>query len=534
MNFQFKIELNYLLIFKIFFSIALLFSIYHIILKKKKFNYLDVCFVITYITISILTYDRYFLDEDEFAYWGQKLKSYYYFSEVKNLKFDYYHQPLLTSWQLLFSVYSDFSENIIIFSNNVILIGTFFYLVEDIFEDKKNKYIEILISFSIFYLLLNNLSFGFVSIYADPIIAALSACALKIIVHNKYDKENIILLFFLSFCIYFIHRLGIIFIILLYPYIALKNYKFFLKKNKINFIIASLFFGGFIQFLFFKQLTYSATAFELFDRMDILYEIFISFISDLHKLLFTNIYYSSFGTSINVILELILNKKNVINVYGINIIIWLLIVITILIIQNKKKLIIYFLISTIFYLLVIYIEKAYFQKLSFLVFGRYFSILLLTYLLFLSFYKKKIYVLILLLIFNVVITPLKSYGFFVPDNIYYAYEKNLKYLESRKKVKKFINDNLKCNGHKKEIFILYDKKNFPEYLSGHFSLILNILDFELSTSKTVFLDVEEFYLMKVEHIDFNNFFDCIYGINIKLDNQQRYLNFEKSIRKINL
>ena len=80
--------------------------------------------------------------------------------------------------------------------------------------------------------------------------------------------------------------------------------------------------------------------------------------------------------------------------------------------QKKKDIFLYFIISLIFYSLVIYIGKIYFQRLSYLVFGRYMSILLLSYILYFILKNKNIYLLYFLLIFNLSITPLKSLGFF--------------------------------------------------------------------------------------------------------------------------
>ena len=51
--------------------------------------------------LCFLTYDRYFLDEDEFTYWGLRIKDYYYLNEFQTFNSNY-HQPLLTFWQLFF------------------------------------------------------------------------------------------------------------------------------------------------------------------------------------------------------------------------------------------------------------------------------------------------------------------------------------------------------------------------------------------------------------------------------------------------
>ena len=110
-NVTYKINLDYKYIFKFLFLVVLAGSLLNLFYKKNKLNNIDMFFIIIYIIICFFNFDRYFLDEDEFSFWGQKLKDFYFFNENNHLKFDYYHQPLLTSWQLFFISTSYFNEN---------------------------------------------------------------------------------------------------------------------------------------------------------------------------------------------------------------------------------------------------------------------------------------------------------------------------------------------------------------------------------------------------------------------------------------
>lgn len=528
-NFNFNSNLSYLFFIRIFFYILLFLTLYSFIKKKKyAFNKIDLYFVGIYFFLCFLTYDRYFLDEDEFTYWGLRIKDFYYLNEFQTFKLNNYHQPLLTFWQLFFSTNFEFKENIFIFANSVILIGAFFFLAEDILNINKINYKLVSLYLILYYLLINNLSFGFVSIYADPIIAILSACILKLIIKNEYHKSNILLLILLSICLYFVHRLGIIFLLLLLPLILLKNYKFIIFENKIRLLAYIILIIISIRFLFFNTLVYSQTPFNIFDRLDLLFEILIDFIINVKKIFLIDIYFSSFGTSINKFFEFYLNKKNILNIYTLNILFWVIILSIVIFFQKKKNILIYFILSLIFYFLVIYIEKIHFQNLSYLVFGRYVSIFLLSYMLYFFTKKNNIYLIYFLLTINFLITPLKSFGFFVPDSIYYAYEKNKSFKINREQIKQFSLRHKDC----KNVFAIYNKKNFPNYLDGHYSLILNVINYELLLSRIRFQDLDE--LKEMKNTDFLHFYDCIFSINIA-NKDLNIFNFKaKKPFKINL
>jgi len=599
--YHYKIDIDYVYVFKIFYLVAIGICFLTIKLKNFKIHVIDYLFLLTYLLISIFSHDRYFLDEDEFAYWGPKLKDYFYIDQIIWHKFNYYHQPFLTSWQLFVSSLYGYNENLLIFSNNVLLISSFYFLVGDYDKLKKNKYLYFLLYFFIFYLLINNLSFGFVSIYADTILAVISACIVKILNENKLDYKNIFYLVLFLISVYFIHRLGIIFVSIFLSFLLFTIIEIYLKVSynaprgimdlirdfflkfkyfslSINLLIIFsltifyllVFKGSLImvinmlilllliltiknQFIkinhgifyfkilllicifrilylvFFEQLKYSNTPFNLFQDPDIIYQIFINFISDFKRIINVNIYFSAFGISINKISEIVFNKTNFINIIKINILFWVLLGLLFYLLKKNVKFLIYFIVSFIFYLLVVYIEKIYLQKLSFLVIGRYVSIFLLSFLLFIFLCQKNKFILSFLLIFNLLITPLKSYGFFAPDGIYYSDSKNFNFLESRNKIKEFLKSNSECEN--KSIFIIHDNRNIPNFLNGHFSLIFHVIKYEFFNSNLIFQNYSE--LILYEDNDYLSFYDCFISINTSREDLKKINFYNKKMFFLN-
>ncbi len=414
------------------------------------------------------------------------------------------------------------------------------------------------------------------SIYADPILAVLISCLAKIIFFNKFDKNNIILLFILIAAIYFTHRLGILLLISFLPYIFFRNFNYFIsyknfgllfivfvltyfnfwfsynltkiiiclsilhlivcndifslkikKENIISFLILIL---TSFKFFFFDTLSYSATPVTIFNEKYIFIDIFISYFLDFKNLIYSPIYFSSFGITFNKLFELIFGQKNLIDIFKLNILFWVLIILVFLTIKRKFTIFMYFLITFLIYLFLIYIEKIYLQKLSYLAIGRYVSILIIPYLMFIIFEKKNNFILLLLIVLNFSITPLKSFGFLAPDNIYYNYESNYQFLKTRKNIKNFVSADNQCES--KNIIIFYDKDNFPDFLNGHHSLVLNIIKFEYFNYKILYFDINE--IKSFDTIDFVNIFDCIYSINLSNKDYKNLNYFSKSIKKLEI
>jgi len=577
LNLTSNLDLSYIFIFKFIFYLLLFISFINLIYNKFKIEYYDIAFITIFVLIAVLSFDRYFLDEDEFTFWGSKIKDYLFYDYFYKLNFDYYHKPFLTSWHLFFIILTGFEENILIFSNNIILICAFFFLIGENFEFKKiKKIIYLTLYFFLYYLIINNLSFGFVSIYADPIITTLVACLAKLIFLNNFDKKNIFLFLLFIISIYFIHRIGIILLILFLPYIFLKNYNYLFTYKNIS-ILLSVFILTYFNFwfserlnnliiclsilhliiynnifnlkikkehnisflililvlfriLFFEQLSYSATPFKIFSDFSLMIDILKLFLINLKNLFFVEIYFSSFGITYNKISELIFNKENFVPIFNLSILFWTAIICFFLLIKKNFFICGYFLLSLTVLLLFVYIEKIYLQKLSPLVIGRYISIMLIPYLIFAIFEKKKNVILYLLLIINISVTPLKSFGFIVPDKIYYSQNKNYDFLQSRESIKNFASNDNQCKF--KYIVILYDKNNFPKFLNGHYSLILNIIKFEYFSSKIIYFDINEIY--SLNNKNFLNKFDCIFSVNLTNKDYKYFNIFPINIKKIDL
>ncbi len=240
----FKLELNYNIIgFEKTLFIFLFFSFIIFIYLIKNFQkinfFLNAEFIFIYIIIFFLSIDRYYLDQDEFTYWGPAIKAlflnqdtYYHFFQEKFT----HHPPGLSIFRYLF-VGFNFDEGISIFSNNIILISGFFFL----FYKRLLTFFEKFILFIIYFLLFNNLSFGFISIYSDPILAVFYACLINkiffIFNDKNFNKDFSVII--ILFTILLINRSAIIyFLFSLYFFAGLyfiDNYK--KKKQKFIFQI---------------------------------------------------------------------------------------------------------------------------------------------------------------------------------------------------------------------------------------------------------------------------------------------------------
>ena len=184
--------LNYLLYF--FFSSSIFLLLFLIPNFTKIKIGINLEFIFFFLIIFYVSKDRYYLDQDEFTYWGRSLKELLLGLKPYN---QFFHHPKGTSLFQYLLVFLNYKEGIAIFANNILLISSYFYL----FYERKLLSVEKIFLFLIFYLLLNNLSFGFLSIYSDPILAVFFSCLLKLIYFfatKEKNKET------LQFSIYFI------------------------------------------------------------------------------------------------------------------------------------------------------------------------------------------------------------------------------------------------------------------------------------------------------------------------------------------
>lgn len=200
---------------------------------SKKFNKenlsLLIEFFIVCLLISFFCWNRYYLDEDELNHWGKIIKYFHIIqnSDLKELLIYFYHQPFLPLVHFFNSFFLGFREDLSIFSNNLFIISSFYF----VFYHERISFVKRVCLLIIFYLCLNNLSFGLVSIYADPIISVLY---LSLIIYIYCLKDNLklkdlFIIFTISISLFLVHRSGIVYLLFaIFFWFVLYGYK---KKN---------------------------------------------------------------------------------------------------------------------------------------------------------------------------------------------------------------------------------------------------------------------------------------------------------------
>ncbi|CAN1606832.1 hypothetical protein MCEMIE29_00227 [Candidatus Pelagibacterales bacterium] len=359
----------------------------------------------------------------------------------------------------------------------------------------------------IFYLLLNNLSFGFLSIYSDPILAVFFSCLLKLIYFfATKEKNKETLQFSISFIIIFltlllINRASTIYaLILLFLFFAI----FFYKNNKNPIINITCFFGiSFLILIFYYYLPTELILRGNYEIQTIIenvikfirYQLFsINFIE-----LFTSpIYFSHFGTLVNGILTFF-SINNFFLQFQIPLFIYILLLGLILLFNFRYK---FYLILISFFLIFIYssvvfILKFQIEKISILALQRYIAILLLANFLFyisiiIENFKKSYnnYVLFFFIIFLISVTPKKTIGLFVTDKIYYSNLSNLNFKINRDKISELKNIN-----NIDSVFLIH-KDRMSDYtnnnIAGEHTFYNDIILYELYPTKIVFVEYYKF------------------------------------------
>ncbi len=524
-----KYEYNLILIkyLKLLFIFLLLISLVNIWKKAEFFNYIDIYFIIIFYIISLLTFDRYFLDEDEFSYWGKQLKL---FLSIENF-FDietqihggkFYHEPFITSFQFFFVTLADYKENLIILANTTILLSLFFLLFG---KNLSNKFsLNFFLYFISFYLLINNLSFGLVSIYADPIIALFLASILYYIFFLESKRENNLIIIFLLISILLSHRIGLLFFLLCIIFYTFIKFELLLKNKKIFYIYSSSLLL-ILSFIFlFKKLIFSKTLYDLFKNNFSITDFLTNLYENVHYIYLSNIYFSKLGKSFNEILKNVNLQDYQIPVFNLSILFWSILTAILILYSKKFKFFIAFLISLNFVIIIVFFEKVYLQNLSISVIGRYISILMLAFLIIQINNLKNKKILILFISLNVLFTPLKSFGFFVPDNIYYSKKENINFKNTRINIKDIAVYAKNCEYNYVNVY--YDKEFFPNYLKKHYSLPLNILSYEIFPKKVKFFNIKDNYPVEIKN-------KCVIFLNISSSLRETE-NINLKIKRFNL
>lgn len=423
-------------------------------------------FVLISILISIFTWNRYFLDEDELNHWGKIIKYFHFITSDNPLFSDLdiylYHNPFLPLLHFFNSFYLGFREDISIFSNNLLLLSSFYF----VFYKKKEFYLRVF-KFSIFYLSLNSLSFGFVSVYADPVIAVLYLCLIFYIYHikNSYDFKNIVILLILGISLFLCHRSGAVYFLFSFFFLFFINYYQLNKLYILKFIILNFIF--FIYIFFYRIHNYN-----LFDLN--------SFSYFFKNFLFTDIYFSDFGVSLNLILVNFGFENLKLPEINISVLFWILFILSLFLCVAKKNInILLFIIFQFFlYSLIIYMFKIKSSDLSILVYGRYIGIYLLSIFLFviylISIKRNNLILYNFIFLILIFITPKKTYGFFLPNSFYLTQKQNYNFFNQKNEIKK-IYPNLRWGVD--YLVVQGSLKSLNN--ADHPSLILSQINFEL-------------------------------------------------------
>ena len=491
------VSLKYLFYFFFLFSIYfLLFLIPNFSKIKKKIN---LEFIFLFLFFFFVCKDRYYLDQDEFTYWGRSLKELSLVLEPYN---HFNHHPKGTSLFQYLLIFFKHKEGLAIFANNILLISGYFYL----FYERKLSTIEKIILFLIYYLLLNNLSFGFLSIYSDPILAVFFSCLLKLIYFFvTKDRKEKNLQFLFSFCIIFLALLLINRASNVYAlFLLITCFAFFFFKNKKNNIINLIYCFGVLFLIFF--FIYSFNDFILrgnYDLQTIIqnvikfakYQLFsINFVE-----LFTSpIYFSHFGALVNGIL-IFFSLNNFFPQFQIPLLMYILLLGLILLFNFRYKF--FFIVITFFsifiYSSIVFILKFQIEKISILALQRYIGIFLLAnYFFYISIINNnfriiyKNYILIFFIIFLVSVTPKKTIGLFVTDKIYYSNLSNKNFKINRDTISQLKNIN-----NIDSIFLIH-KNAMSDYtnnnIAGEHTFYHDIISYELYPKQITFVEYDKF------------------------------------------
>lgn len=471
-----------------------------IIKNNSKINKkLNLEFLFIFLLIFILSKDRYYLDQDEFSYWGVALKN--LTQNIDGLNFKH-HPDGLNLFRNLF-IFFEYNEGNIIFSNNLILISGFYYL----FYDRKLIFFEIFFLFTVYYLLLNNLSFGFLSIYSDPVLAVLYACLLKKSYFMLKDENSLkeINFLFIFFTLLLINRSAPIYAIFIF-YLCLSLFFLnFYNKNKtgIGLLILTFIISGLLIFIFiFPYLKHNypliiSSYFEILFYSDVLTKKLIDFF-------LAPIYFSHFGVTLNGIFQIIFSTTYKLFEFQIPIIFYVILLLLFMFFKFKYKkfIIISTLLIIVTYMIIILILKIQLENLHLSAVPRYIGIMILAKFLFLisivTFYNKLIhknYFMIFLLFSLFIVTPKKTLGFFVPNKIYYSELSNYNFKKNREKISML--SDFKNNF---DDVIVIHKKDYSDYtnnlIAGYHTFYYNIIEYEMFPKKTIFLEYEKIHLLK--------------------------------------
>ena len=331
----YKFSMNILIIISI---IPIFFlSIRKIILEKR---FLIIEFIFALLILFYFSHDRILMDEDELYFWGIKYKYFvmqlsefngYNFNDIQNpFPYDTYGDAAAL-FQSFITSFIGFNEGGAIFANNIIITCAFYFL----FGDRVKKLSHRILYYLIFYLILNNLSFGLLSIYNDVTVSTLYAVLIYYLINdfNYKSLKNLALLLILIIFFINIHRIAIVFtsffiILIFLKYLINKN---FTLKNFLQLLFILIIS---IIFIFFFIKFFNSYSLNLKNNFSLDLNRVIFFIK---TILFSKNYNTQFGTSYNEIINFLKIDLIKLPEYIWHNFIWYFICVTIAFINGKKQ-----------------------------------------------------------------------------------------------------------------------------------------------------------------------------------------------------
>ena len=518
--------------------LILAFLLLPIIIKNNsKINKkLNLEFLFFFLLIFFLSKERYYLDQDEFSYWGLALKN----LTLRADGFDFAHHPDgLNLFRNLF-IFFEYKEGNIIFSNNIILISGFYYL----FYDRKLTFFEKFFLFAIYYLLLNNLSFGFLSIYSDPVLAIIYACLLKKSYFIFKDKNSLkeINFLFIFITLLLINRSAPIYaIFIFYLCLSLFFLNFYNKhKTGVGLFILAFIISGLFIILIFQNLNHNYPDFiryyfEILYNSNILTEQLIDFF-------LAPIYFSHFGVTLNSIFEIIFSTTYELFEFQIPVISYVVFLPLFMFFKFKHKrfIITSCLLIIVTYMIIILILKIELENLNLLAVPRYIGIMILAKFLFLisivTFYNKSIhnnYILLFLLFSLFIVTPKKTFGFIVPNKIYYSDLSNYNFKKNRDKI-----NMLRDFKNNFDNIIVIHKKNYSDYtnnsVAGYHTFYHHIIEYEMFPKKISFIEYKKYLSIQDSLSQIDTLF-VLFDLSLneisKINNNNNFFEINTYIKK---
>jgi hypothetical protein len=222
------------------------------------------------------------------------------------------------------------------------------------------------------------------------------------------------------------------------------------------------------------------------------------------NLLISPIYFSSFGVTLNGILDLIFSLNFRVYEFQIPLIIYILLLLPFFFFKFQYRW--FLLISSIFiivaYMIIVLVLKVGIENLHISALPRYIGILILAKYLFIisivvfnkqHIHKNFIFLIFLLMMFSV--TPKKTLGFFASKDIYYKSISNKNFKTNRENISKI--QKMKNNY---DNFLVVHKENFSDFtninVSGEHSFYHNIIEYELFPEEVKFIKFENYLLLK--------------------------------------